>query len=209
MLMHRNGIMSLHESGIPPRRAATIGGVALLHLAAVYALVSGMAQQIVKLAPPDIYVERIETTTPPKTTIVPQLPPLAQPVHDTAEAVPPVINIENADRTTIATTMTAHTQPPADSGASGISGTHSSPPYPLEARTLSHQGMVLLRLTISPKGDVVAANIVQSSGYAELDAAAVSWVQEHWKYKPAIQGGVAVTSQTQAAVKFDLKTVRG
>jgi protein TonB len=208
--MLRQEIVSVHESGITPRRAVTIGGVAFLHIVAVYALVSGMAPQILRLVPPDIQIERFETTTPPKTS-VPQLPPLAQPTLDTsARVVPPVINIESTNRTAITvTTTTTHTQPPADSGAAAIGGTHSTPPYPLEARTLSHQGTAVLQLTISPKGDVVAANIVQSSGYAELDAAAVSWVQAHWKYKPAFQNGIAVTSQAQAAVKFDLRTARG
>jgi protein TonB len=207
--MLRQEIVSVHESGITPRRAVTIGGVALLHLVAVYALVSGMAPQILRLVPPDIQIERFETTTPPKTS-VPQLPPLAQPTPDTsAKVVPPVINIESTDRTAITATTTTHTPPPADSGATGISGTHSTPPYPLEARTLSHQGTAVLQLTISAKGDVVAANVVQSSGYAELDEAAVSWVQAHWKYKPAFQGGVAVTSQAQAAVKFDLRKAHG
>jgi len=207
--MLRQEIVSVHESGITPRRSVTIGGVALLHFVAIYALVSAMAPQILRLVPPNIQIVRFETTTPPKTS-VPQLPPLAQPTLDTsAKVVPPVINIESTDRTAITVTTTTHTQPPADSGAAAIGGTHSTPPYPLEARTLSHQGTAVLQLTISPKGDVVAANVVQSSGYAELDEAAVSWVQAHWKYKPAFQGGVAVTSQAQAAVKFDLRKAHG
>jgi len=210
MLMPTHEIAGLHEVGMTPRRAVTIGGVGLLHLAAVYALVSGMVPQIVKLVPPDIFIDRIETTTPPKPTVVPQPPPLAQPTDDTAaKAVPPVINIETGERTTITVTPTTHTQPQADSGATGVSSTHSTPPYPVEARLQSHQGMTVLQLTISPKGDVVAANVVQSSGFAELDAAAVSWVMEHWKYKPAMKGGVTVTTQTQAAVKFDLRKARG
>lgn len=208
--MLRHQTVSLHEARVTPRRAATIGGVALLHIVAVYALVSGMTPNILGLVPPDITFYRIEPTTPPKPTIVPKLPPMAQPTVDTTPTtVPPVVTIEDKERTPITVTTTPHTQPPIDSGVTAISGTHSTPPYPLEARTLSHQGMALLQLTISPKGDVVAANIVQSSGYAELDAAAVSWVLAHWKYKPAIQGGVAITSQAQAAVKFDLKTIRG
>lgn len=207
--MLRHQTVSLDESGVTPRRAATIGGVALLHIAAVYALVSGMAPEILRLVPPDIIIERIETTTPPKTS-VPQLPPLAHPTVDTTPtAVPPVVTVEDNERAPITVTTTPHPQPPIDSGVTAVSGTHSTPPYPLEARTLSHQGTAILQLTISPEGDVVAANIVQSSGYAELDVAAVSWVQTHWKYKPAFQGGVAVTSHAQAAVKFDLRKVRG
>lgn len=210
MLMPEHEIVSIRERAITPRRAVTIGGVGLLHVAAVYALVSGMAAQIVKLVPPDIQIETLQTTTRPDTVPVPQLPTLAQPTDDTTPKIePPVINIANTDSANITVTSTSHPQPPADGGATGVSSTHSTPPYPLEARVQSHQGTTLLQLTISPNGDVVAANIAQSSGFAELDAAAVSWVMSHWKYKPAIQGGVAVTSQTQAAVKFDLKRVRG
>jgi len=51
----------------------------------------------------------------------------------------------------------------------------------------------------------VNASVTQSSGFPALDESAVAWVMAHWKYKPAIRGGVPVTSQTQAAVKFDLK----
>ena len=210
MLMPEHQIVSIRESAITPRRAVTIGGVGLLHVAAVYALISGMAAQIVKLVPPDLQIETLQSATQPNTAPVPQLPTLAQPTQDTTPKIePPVINIANTDSTTITVTTTTHPQSPADSGATGVSGTHSTPPYPLEARAQSHQGTALLQLTISPKGDVIAANIAQSSGYAELDAAALSWVLAHWKYKPAIQGGVAVTSQTQAAVKFDLRRVRG
>jgi protein TonB len=207
--MPEHEIVSIRERAITPRRAATIGGVGLLHVAAIYALISGMAAQIVRLVPPDLQIETLQTTTRPDTVPVPQLPTLAQPTEDTTPKVePPIINIANTDSATITVTSTTHAQPAADSGATGVGSTHSTPPYPLEARAQSHQGTALLQLTISPKGDVVAANIAQSSGYAELDAAAVSWVMAHWKYKPAIQGGVAVTSQTQAAVKFDLKRVR-
>ena len=209
MLMPEHEIVSIRERAITRRRAVTIGGVGLLHVAAVYALISGMAAQIVKLVPPDLQIETLQTTTRPNSVPVPQLPTLARPTQDTTPKVePPIINVANTDGATITVTSTTHAQPAADSGATGVSGTHSTPPYPLEARAQSHQGTALLQLTISPRGDVVAANIAQSSGYAELDAAAVSWVMAHWKYKPAIQGGVAVTSQTQAAVKFDLKQVR-
>jgi outer membrane biosynthesis protein TonB len=47
--------------------------------------------------------------------------------------------------------------------------------------------------------------VIQSSGYPDLDAAAAVWVQAHWRYNPAVQGGVPVPSQTRAAVKFDIR----
>jgi len=207
MLMQKQDIMSARPGGMSPNRAVAIGAVVLLHVVAVYALVTGMTAQIVKLLPPDIQLAWVDTA-PPKTVPVPPQPKLIDPVAPTIPTAPdPVIKTPKSDGSVI-NVMPSQTNPATtDSSAAGVGSTHSTPPYPGEARALSHQGMVLLQITVSPQGDVVAANVVQSSGYAELDQSAVSWVIAHWKYRPAIVGGVAVTSQTQAAVKFDLKDV--
>ncbi|MEI9931647.1 MAG: energy transducer TonB [Rhizomicrobium sp.] len=100
-------------------------------------------------------------------------------------------------------------QPPvADTYASGISSTHSPPDYPPLARRLGEQGSVRLGLTISATGEVTGATVVQSSGFADLDQMATDWVIGHWKYKPATHDGVAVPTQTQAVVVFNLKNAR-
>ncbi|HEV2652755.1 MAG TPA: energy transducer TonB [Rhizomicrobium sp.] len=119
---------------------------------------------------------------------------------------PPDINIASSEPPplTVAPTNPA-TPPAADSGPASLTNTHTTPPYPQDARSASHQGTVLLTITVGPQGDVMNAVVAQSSGFTELDQAAVSWVIGHWKYKPATQGGVPMTSTTQAAVKFDLK----
>ncbi len=211
MLMPRHDIVSAGPSGVSPRRAMAIGGVGLLHVAAIYALIAGMTGEIIKVMPGDIAVRFLDPSTPPRPAPVPQPPPMTHPTVDTTPAVqPPVFNIVDPAASTIrVTSASSHTPPVPDSGAMGVSNTHTTPPYPVDARALSHQGTVLLQMTVSPQGDVVAANVVQSSGFAELDATAVSWVMAHWKYRPAIHGGISVTSQTRAAVKFDLKQVRG
>ena len=78
----------------------------------------------------------------------------------------------------------------------------------MTASRLSQEGKVLLHLTISAEGNVAGASVTQSSGFADLDQSAVAWVLAHWKYKPAIRGGVAVASATDAAVVFSLKNAR-
>lgn len=210
MFIPRHEIVGASQNGFTPRRAIAIGSVGLLHVAVIYALIVGMTPTVVKLVAHDIIIDMVASTTPSPPVQAPPQPTMAHPT-DTATLDPkaPTYTIADDNRTAIATTGTSSHPPVADSGAAGVGSTHSTPPYPLEARNLSHQGTVLLQLTISPQGDVTVANIVRSSGFAELDGAAVSWVLAHWKYKPAIQGGVAVTSQTQAAVKFDLKQTRG
>ena len=202
MLLTNQDFLSTRPSGMTPNRAWVIGAVALLHVLAIYALVSGMAPQVVKLLPRDIQVALIDTVAPTTVPVVPQ-PKFVDPTKpDLRDVVipDPKTNDTNKGLTTRQNDFTA-----TDSRASALASTHSTPPYPAMARALSHQGTVTLQLTISPSGDVVAADIVQSSGFPELDQTAVAWVIEHWKYKPAIMGGMTVTSQTEAAVKFDLK----
>lgn len=48
--------------------------------------------------------------------------------------------------------------------------------FPPEAQLRSEQGVVLLRLTLSHEGDVVALSIAHSSGHPDLDAEALAWI---------------------------------
>jgi protein TonB len=201
--MPKHDIISARPVGMTPRRALTIGGVGLLHVAAIYALITGMGTTIVRQVDHVVNVDVIASDTT-KTAPVPPTPVLMEPADPTIP--PPDIVVASTEPPSISIAPTnPNTTAAPDSGAAGISNTHSTPPYPVEARAAAHQGTVLLQLTISPQGDVVAANVVTSSGYSELDQTAVSWVIAHWKYRPAIQNGVPVTSQTRAAVKFDLR----
>jgi protein TonB len=211
MLIPNHEMGNTGQGGFTPRRVVALGSVGLLHVAVVYALIVGMTPAVVKIVTRDFFVDMVTRSAPSKPTATPpQLPILTQPTDaDKLDPKLPDITIKDDDRPSLPLTGNTAHPPVSDSGATGVSSTHSTPPYPAEARLLSHQGMVLLELTISPQGDVTTANIVRSSGFAELDGSAVSWVLAHWKYKPAIQGGVSVTSRTQAAVRFDLKQVRG
>lgn len=175
-----------------------------LNIVFIYALTTGLATKIVRAIPHTLEVSVITTPEKPQPTIAPPKPAEIQPPDNLATVAPPDIQIQQDTPQTV-TTTTAPQQPVPDSTASAVGSTHTIPPYPAEAKRLNEQGTVLLRLTISPSGDVTAADIVQSSGFADLDQTAAAWVQAHWKYKPAVQGGVALQSTTTAAVKFDLK----
>jgi len=210
MLIPRHEIVGARDEGITPRRAISLGTVGLLHVLAVYALITGMTPQIVNLIPRDIKVAFVDVAAPTQPVTIPTLPVMTRPTDSTPlDSKMPTYTIADPNNTSLREPTGSHTGSSSDSGAVGVSSTHSTPPYPDQARLLAHQGIVLLRLTISPNGDVVAADIARTSGFAELDSQAASWVLAHWKYKPAIVSGVAVTSQTQAAVKFDLKLTRG
>ncbi|HVV63854.1 MAG TPA: energy transducer TonB [Rhizomicrobium sp.] len=203
----RQPIHQINASGSrwTSERIAGVGFVGLLHVIAIYALVTGLAQKIVKAIPRDLQVTVSPAPEKQEPVVAPKLPDVPAPPLDSA-IVPPEIDIAPDQTAPISVPLS---QPSvSDAQAAGVSSTHTTPPYPPVARKLGEQGTVRLRLTISPQGAVTAADVVQSSGFDDLDRSAVDWVIAHWKYKPATRGGVAVASQTEAVVIFNLKTAR-
>jgi len=188
------------------RRIGIVGGVAMLHVLIVYALIGGMAARVLTFVPRNIDV-RFFPQTPEHPVTPPAQPPLAQPTVDRPTIAPPDIRVQDDSSSTITLREgpPTTTAPPPDANATGLTGTHTTPPYPDLARLLGQQGTVVLQIAVSAQGNVASATVVQSSGYPDLDAAAAAWVQAHWRYNPALQGGVAVPSQTRAAVRFDIR----
>lgn len=206
-----------HARPLTPARIASIGFVALLHVLFIYALITGLAQRFVQQIPHEITAEVVKP--PPEK---PQPPPpvevnLPQPAMPTVQ--PPMVKIQQPRVVTHAITtvvappapptpappVVVKAPPPAPTPAKGIMSTHTRPPYPPEALRLSQQGKVLLRMAITADGSVSDASVVGSSGSSALDQAAVEWVKEHWRYKPATQDGHPVATTQEAAIVFDLK----
>jgi TonB family protein len=77
------------------------------------------------------------------------------------------------------------------------------PAYPRASVLRGEEGRVLCRLSLSDAGVVLSVAIVESSGHARLDAAAVSAL-EQWRFRPALEAGVAVPSEYAHAVVFRL-----
>ena len=78
-----------------------------------------------------------------------------------------------------------------------------SPVYPAEAVRQRIEGTVILRVTVSASGRVTAVQIVESSGYGQLDAAARAAVQQ-WKFEPAVRDGQPVDWTARLPVRFRL-----
>jgi protein TonB len=169
----------------------------------------GLAIKLNKFVPPELLANLIdEPQVQPKQVAPPPTPQVAK-VIPTEQTPEPVIQIA-PDPNAQSIQVQPQQQPvqATDSSASGMSSTHTTPPYPPMARRLGQQGTVILSITVAADGSVSAAQVATSSGFPELDQTALAWVKGHWRYKPATQGGVAVPSNTQAAVKFDLKQAR-
>lgn len=189
------------------KRAVGLLCAGLLQAGMVWALIEGLD---VKLLPTIAGPVRVVFDRNPVKP--PSAPPQQQTVEPPRVYVPvPPIEIaggELGDGTAI-TPNTTQPQPPQagphDHGPVSLMATHTIPPYPPMDARLGNQGTVVLRLQIGPEGNVLNAKVLRSSGAEGLDRAALSWVVAHWRYQAAIQGGVAIPSAVDVAVKFDLK----
>lgn len=78
------------------------------------------------------------------------------------------------------------------------------PPYPLDMRRLEKEATLRLKLTIDPRGRVVAVDPVGPANPSFLDAAR-RHILRAWRYKPAQEDGVAVSSTTAVSLNFRLE----
>lgn len=80
---------------------------------------------------------------------------------------------------------------------------HPKPHYPQGARDEGREGTALLKVTVLPTGKVGEAMVERSSGYADLDQAAVDAVMK-WTFLPARRGETPVSASIRIPVTFAL-----
>lgn len=199
----------VHVKAIPQRTPMRLAGLtfaALLQAGFVWALVAGLdIKDIGKVIgePFKIVLDQPKITPkePPVTIKEVQLDPVVVPE--------PTFNVgpDRGPDTITPTSNKPDVRPagPGDRGPVSVAATHTIPPYPPIESRLGNQGTVLLRLLIGADGKVLDAQILRSSGFPRLDAAAQAWVIGRWRYQPAIRGGAAVQAAVDVAVKFELK----
>ena len=78
------------------------------------------------------------------------------------------------------------------------------PDYPPRARRLGLEGEVLIRTRVLPNGESGELVLVQSSGYALLDQAAMEAVRK-WRFRPARHGNELIVSWVEIPVRFRLE----
>jgi protein TonB len=80
------------------------------------------------------------------------------------------------------------------------------PPYPLDMRRAEEEATLRLKLTIDPRGRVIAVDSVGPANPSFLEAAR-RHILKAWRYKPATEDGVAVPSSTVINLSFRLEDV--
>jgi len=199
-------LVATPDTAMSPKRIVSFALVGALHIALIYAIVTGLAQRIVKHIPPVLQATVIETVQPEKHELVVPKPAMEQPSEPTLTPPDIVIDTQSA-APPVPMAPATPTAPPVSAAAASIDRTHTTPPYPDAERRNGVQGTVRLHIYVTAQGTVSNATVVSSSGNAELDSNAVSWVIAHWKYKPALASGTPVASETDANVVYDLKRV--
>jgi protein TonB len=77
------------------------------------------------------------------------------------------------------------------------------PPYPASKIESDDEAVLKLKLSIDPRGRVVAVEPVGRADPAFL-AAARRHLIAHWRYKPATEDGRAIASSTVITLRFEL-----
>ena len=81
------------------------------------------------------------------------------------------------------------------------------PNYPEASRRRGEQGVVLVELFVDPSGRVAEVRLLESSGFAALDAATLGALRD-WRFRPAERAGLPVAARIIHPVHFRLETAR-
>lgn len=200
--------MQITAHAVPRRPQIRVTGflfALLLQVGLVWALVEGLQVKDVTRT-----IDHIFDVTLPK-TVKPIQPPPTGPMVEPLRTHPIMPDFVIDDGTLGKDVIHVDVEPDrgrgavADHGPLGIQATHTIPPYPPLDVRLGHEGTVVLRLTISAEGRVTEASVARSSGSDSLDNVARSWVMAHWRYQPAVHGGMAVPATATVGVQFNLR----
>jgi protein TonB len=77
------------------------------------------------------------------------------------------------------------------------------PAYPVKARRLHQEGVVMLRVRISPRGQTQEVSVSGTSGHPLLDKTALDAIKK-WSFHPAIRGGRAIEAEVTIPIEFKL-----
>ena len=206
-------------------RTAAIIIVALIHIALGYALVTGLAYNVIKKAAEDLKTFDVEDEPPPPPEEPPPPPEENTPPPPQVVAPPPIVRTNTVAPPIISTpiapppviTPVARPAPPAPpapppprvSQAARARGNlpalFSTDDYPQSAIRNEEQGTTGVRLTIGTNGRVTACDITQSSGSSALDSTTCNILRRRARFTPAKdQAGNPISDSTTTRIRWEL-----
>lgn len=231
--------MSNRFSSSPPttlglsRNALIAGSVVLFHVAALWALQSGLIRKAAEVViPVEILSEFIEPPKPKDPPPPPPPPPPAPKPKEVRTPPPPrPVAIRTPAPAPAAPTGVIEPQPPAPPLAPPAPPAPPTPPapppappappavqlpssnadylnnpkpvYPAMSKRLGEQGKTIVRVLIGVDGLPKSASIRQSSGYERLDEAARTAVMS-WRYVPGKRNGVVEPMEFNVPINWVL-----
>ena len=218
------GLMSYaNRKQMSSNRTAAIIIVALIHIALGYALVTGLAYNVIKKAAEDLKTFDVEDEPPPPPEEPPpppdqNTPPPPQvvappPIVRTNSVAPPVISVPVAPPPVI----TERPAPPAPSAPppprvsqaakakANLTSLFSTDDYPQSAIRNEEQGTTAVRLSIGTDGRVTDCSITGSSGSSALDAATCNILRRRARFTPAKdQAGNPISDTFSQRIRWEL-----
>jgi protein TonB len=172
------------------RRLAGLAVVVALHGALIYALVHGLARQIVEVIRQPLETKIIEEIKAPPPDKPPPPPPPKLVMPPPPYIPPPEVQVQVP--TVMAPTITAVTnvKPPEEYRTPAVvdAKTCDKPPYPAAARRANETGSVRMLFLIDVDGKVLDSKVERTSGSRRLDEAARAGLSL-CKFKPATLNG--------------------
>lgn len=207
-------------------RIAAIIIVALIHVGLGYALVTGLAYNVIKQAAEDLKTFDVEDEPPPPPEEPPPPPEQTEtPPPPQVVAPPPIVRTNTVAPPVIATpvapppviTPVARPAPPAPpapppprvSQAAKARGNllslFSNDDYPQAAIRNEESGTTGVRLTIGPDGRVSDCSVTQSSGSSSLDSTTCSILRRRARFTPAKdQAGNPISDTYSQRIRWEL-----
>jgi periplasmic protein TonB len=197
---------------ISGNRTVAIIMVVILQFALGYAIVTGLAYNVIKKATEDLKTFDVEEEPPPPEQPPPPPkdmpkvppPPMTPPPLVRMEAPTPPIQTVTAIPPQIPPVVIAPPAPPppprkvqsATSARGDLRSLFSADDYPASAQSAGAEGTTRASLTIGPDGRVVGCNIIQSSGNGALDSATCNILRRRAKFVPARDSNGNATTDT-------------
>src|SRR6478609_8301515 len=183
---------------ISGNRTLAIIFVVLIQFGLGYAIVTGLAYNVIKKAAQDLKTFDVEEQPPPPEEPPPPPkdmpkvppPPVTPPPLVQMQAPPPPIQTVTAPPPTIPPVIPSPPAPPppprkvqsAQSAKGDLRTLFTGDDYPASAQAAGAEGTAQAQITIGPTGAVVGCNIIRSSGNSSLDGATCNILRRRAKF---------------------------
>lgn len=220
--------MGYEQSVSSQKRLLGLLLVLIFHVVLIYALINGLAQNIVKtvIDPLEVkIIEQVKLPPPPPPPPPKDIPPPPKEAAPPPAYVPPAeVKVESNNQDTIAAVTSKEPPPSAPiaapiepakvapepapqkpkerTKATAIMTSCAKPSYPAESQEQEEEGSVKLSFFVDTEGNVTESKVIKSSGFSRLDNAARQAFSQ-CKFNPGTVDGVP--EKTWANVEYQFK----